>query len=263
MLFELGGKRKRLIQVIYVCLAGLMFIALVGFGIGGATSGGIFDALGIGGGSTASNPQYDQQISRAEQALATNPKDEQALLLLARTHFLAAQSTVQVDAQGRQTLTAETLKGYQAATAAWERYLKTNPKQPDDGVAALMVRAYSSSAGLDQTDLASDLKGAFIASQIVAEARPSVGTDAQLATYAFLAGEDKVGAAAEKRALADAPDSSTKSQIKAQVTQAKQQGAQIAKALKQSAPDASQLQDPLGSLGGSSSSLPGGTTTTP
>ena len=67
MLFELGGKRKRLIQVIYVCLALLMFVGLVGLGIGSNVSGGIFDALGIGGGNTSSSPQYDAQIERAEK----------------------------------------------------------------------------------------------------------------------------------------------------------------------------------------------------
>ena len=48
-----------------------MFIALVGFGIGGATGGGgIFDALGIGGSNTSSDPQYDQQIDNAQTGAA-------------------------------------------------------------------------------------------------------------------------------------------------------------------------------------------------
>ncbi len=185
------------------------------------------------------------------QTLQTDPKDEKALLLLARTHFLAAQSAVEVDEQGRQTITDDALTDFGASTDAWERYLATDPKQPDDGVAALMIRAYATSAGVDPTTLENDLNQAFKAAQIVAEAKPSVGTDTQLATYAYLAGEDEVGAEAEKRALAEAPDSATKSQIKSQVAQAKQQGAAIAKALKKSAPDESQLQNPLGGLGGS------------
>ena len=94
MLFELGGKRKRLIQVIYSVLAGLMFIALVGFGIGGATSGGIFDALGIGGGSSGSDPQYSQQIDNANEALQQDPKDDKALLKLARYNFLEGQAAL-------------------------------------------------------------------------------------------------------------------------------------------------------------------------
>lgn len=257
MLFELGGKRKRLIQVIYVCLAVLMFVALVGFGIGGNVSGGIFDAVGIGGDDSASDPRYDAQIERAEQTLQTDPKDEKALLTLARTHFLAGQAAAETDEAGRVTITEETVNRYREATDAWDRYLATKPKEPDDGVASLMVQAYSGSAGSDPSRLESDVEGAFTAAQIVAEARPSAGTNLQLATYAYLAGEDEIAKQAEKEALREAPDPATKSQIKTQVEQAKQQGEAIAKALKQSAPDQSQLQNPLGGLGGTSP-VPGG-----
>ena len=257
MLFELGGKRKRLIQVIYVCLAFLMAVALVGFGIGGATSGGIFDALGIGGDGGSSSPQYDAQIERAEATLQTDPKDEKALIVLARTNFLAGQAATEQDAQGRVSLTDETLSRYRDATDAWERYEKTNPKQTDDGVATLMLQAYSALAGTDTARIQEDLDQAQAAAQVVADARPSFGTYLQLATYAYFAGDQKVGAEAEKKAIQEAPDSTSKNQAKQQVKQAKAQGESIQKGIKQSAPDQSQLQDPLGGLGGTQT-IPGG-----
>lgn len=257
MLFELGGKRKRLIQVIYVLLAFLMAIALVGFGIGGGTQGGIFDALGLGG-DGSSTPQYDAQIQRAEDALQADPKDEKALIQLARTHFLAGQSATEQDAQGRITFTEETLAQYRDATDAWERYLKTKPKQPDDGVASLMLQAYTALAGTDPARVQQDIEGAFEASRIVAEARPSFGSYLQLATYAYYAGENEAGDEATKNALKEAPDPTSKNQVKQQVKRAKAQGEAIAKAVKQSAPDQSQLQNPLGGLGGTQPALPGG-----
>jgi tetratricopeptide (TPR) repeat protein len=257
MLFELGGKRKRLIQVIYVLLAFLMAIALVGFGIGGGTQGGIFDALGIGG-DGSSTPQYDSQIQRAEEALKADPKDEKALIQLARTHFLAGQSATQQDAQGRITFTEETLTEYRDATNAWERYLKTKPKQPDDGVASLMLQAYTALAGTDPARVQQDIDGAFKAAQIVADARPSFGSYLQLATYAYYAGDEKAGQEATQKALEEAPDPASKDQVKQQVKQAKAQGQAIAKAVKQSAPDQSQLQNPLSGLGGTQPALPGG-----
>ncbi len=257
MLFELGGKRKRLIQVIYVCLAFLMAIALVGFGIGGATSGGIFDALGIGGDGGSSSPQYDAQIERAENTLQTDPKDEKALITLARTNFLAGQAATEQDAQGRVTLTDESLSRYRDATDAWERYLKTNPQQVDDGVATLMLQAYSALAGVDPARVQQDLDEAQAAAQVVADARPSFGTYLQLATYAYFAGDEKTGAEAEQKALREAPDSTAKSQAKQQVKQAQKTGESIQKGIKQSAPDQSQLQDPLGGLSGTQT-IPGG-----
>lgn len=258
MLFELGGKRKRLIQVIYVCLAFLMAIALVGFGIGGGTQGGIFDALGIGGGGGSSSPQYDAQIQRAEDTLQTNPKNEKALITLARTNFLAGQAATEQDAQGRITYTDETLSRYRDAVDAWERYIKTNPKQVDDGVASLMIQSYTALAGTDPTRIQDDLDQAQNAAQVVAAARPSFGTYLQLATYAFYAGDTKAGAAAEQKALQEAPDSTAKNQAKQQVAQAKKQGQSIQKAIKQNAPDKTQLQNPLGGLGGTQQPLPGG-----
>lgn len=257
MLFELGGKRKRLIQVIYVCLAFLMAVALVGFGIGGGTSGGIFDALGIGGDGGSSSPQYDAQIQRAEDALQADPKDEKALITLARTNFLAGQAATEQDEQGRITLTEESLARYRDATDAWERYAKTDPKQTDDSVASLMVQAYTALTGTDPARVQQDLDQALRASQVVAEARPSFGTYLQLATYAFYAGDEKTGKEAEQKALKEAPDSTSRNQVKQQVKQAQAQGESIQKAIKQSAPDQSQLQDPLGGLGGTQT-IPGG-----
>jgi tetratricopeptide (TPR) repeat protein len=257
MLFELGGKRKRLIQVIYVCLAFLMAVALVGFGIGGATSGGIFDALGIGGDGGSSSPQYDAQIQRAEDTLQTNPKNEKALIVLARTNFLAGQAATEQDAQGRVTYTDETISRYREATDAWERYVKTNPQKVDDGVASLMLQAYSALAGTDPARIQEDLDQAQKAAQAVADARPSFGSYLQLATYASFAGDDKVAAEYEQKALKEAPDSTSKQQAKQQVKQAKAQGESIQKSIKQSAPDQSQLQDPLGGLSGTPT-IPGG-----
>ena len=106
-----------------------MFIALVGFGIGGNVSGGIIDGLGLGGdGATSSG--YDQQIDSANEALAADPKDEKALLKLARYQFLTAQDQLETDDQGRRTLTPEALDGYQEAIASWERYLRPIPSRP-------------------------------------------------------------------------------------------------------------------------------------
>ena len=57
MLFDLRGRgRRRTVQVIYLSLAILMGGGLVLFGIGGATSGGLFDAFsGNSGGGNSGN----------------------------------------------------------------------------------------------------------------------------------------------------------------------------------------------------------------
>lgn len=263
MLFDLQGRRKNVIRVIYAGLALLMGGGLVLLGIGGDASGGLLNAVGLGDdGTSSADPQLESQIDRANETLATNPEDERALLLLARTQYIAGNTAIETDDQGRSVLSDDALARYNEADDAWQRYLATNPKEPDDSVASLMVQAYSNLAGTDPSPTATQdqLDGALEAAQIVAEARPSLGTNTTLATYAYIAGDTKLAAQARKDALAEATDSATRSQVNQQLDQAQAQGEAIAKAAKESAPDEEQLANPLGGLGGASAPAPGSTT---
>ena len=68
-----------MVQVVFGFLAFIFFISFVGFGIGSDVSGGIFDAIGLGGGDSASTPEYEQQIEDANETL-DGPDNERALL---------------------------------------------------------------------------------------------------------------------------------------------------------------------------------------
>jgi len=256
MLFDLGGRRKNFIRVIYAFLALLMGGGLVLLGIGGDASGGLLSAFGIGddGGTTDADPALERQIDTANETLATNPQDERALLVLARTHYLLGNNALQDE--DAETATTE----YESADEAWQKYLATKPQKPDDGVASLMVQAYAALAGTDPspTTIEDRLGSAVEAAQIVADARPSLGTFTNLATYAYLAGDTKVAEQARKDALAEAPDSTTKQQVSQQLDAAEAQGKAIAKSIKKSAPDEEQLENPLGGLGGTEPAIPGG-----
>ena len=76
MLFDLqSGKRRRVVQVVFGALAFIFLISFVGFGIGSPGTGGIFDAIGLGGDSASTgNPQFDQQIDDAEARVADEPQ---------------------------------------------------------------------------------------------------------------------------------------------------------------------------------------------
>jgi len=276
MVFDLGGKRKRVVQVVFGFLALVFAAGFVLFGIGSDVSGGLFDGLGVGSNSTDADPALDNQIERAEEALAADPEDEKALLTLAQTHFLKGQNALEKDEQGQPVgLTDESLSEYGEATDAWEKYLATEPENPDDGVAPLIVQAYDFQLRSASTpgELEAALDGAVEATKVVADARPSAGSYSQLSYFAYLAGETKSAQEAEKKALAEASDSSTKAQISSQLEQAKAQGKALAVELKQAAeakkaatPDQEQLENPLGGFGGTApptSPLPGGTTPLP
>ncbi len=253
MLFDIRGRRKRFIQVIYVSLALLMGGGLIFFGIGsGLNGGGLFDAIGIGGSGSTSDPQFDNQIERAQETLESDPEDEKALLSLAEAHFLRAQTGIEVDEQGRQTVTEEAESDYAASIEAWETYLDTKPKEPDDATAALVLKAYGYTISLDDlpAELKTEVQGAYETANVIAEAQPSFGTYLTLTQTALLAGEEEAAKEAEKKTLAEAPDEASKTAAKSQIASSEQQAEFVQKYIEGKAPVAAEGPNPLSGLGG-------------
>jgi len=265
MLFDIRGKRKRVIQVIYTFLALLLGVGLVGLGIGGSANGGIFDALGIGSNSSGTgDSQFESEIDDANSTLESNPDDVKALLALARYSYLSGQQSLEVDDQGNQTLNDESISKFEDATSAWEQYLEANKGKPDDSVAGLVLQAYSNLAFIqsDPVLVTRTLEGGLEAAQIVAEARPSPNAWLQAATFAYLSGDTKAGEEAGKQALKEANEAD-QAAVKAQLKQVEQQGEQVQKQLKASQGDTEQdFENPLGGLGGTSGAA-GSTTPAP
>jgi hypothetical protein len=264
MLFDLQGKRKRLVQVTYAGLALLMGGGLVLFGIGSSGTGGILDAVGLGSNSNNSRgADYDKQAAKIQAQLTANPANDKLLLQLARTRILAGNTKSTVDsATGQATYSADALAEFQQAADAWEKYLKTKPKPADTKSAILIAQAYVALAQ-NQTSIVTaidDIKGAANAQKLYADANPSLGTLSQLALYQYLAGQipagDKTAKAAIKLATA-----ANREQLKTRLKQAKTQGLQLKKELKKAEKqqgNKQQLQNPLGGLGGGGSGLGGG-----
>ena len=266
MLFELGGRRKRVIQVIYVFLALLLGVGLVGLGIGGSANGGIFDALGLTDSGSSGSSQFDQQIDNANENLDANPDNTQALLTLARYQYLKGQQSLETDDQGNVSISDDSISAWQDATDAWERYLDALPKgeKPNDDVAGLITQAYS---GLAQTEddpqvFTHQFENGAQAAFIVAEARPSVNSWLQAAAFAYYSGNPKKGEEAGKKALAEA-NQADRTAVNQQLKQLTKTGEAIAKQLKQTGPTQQDLENPLAPLGGSSTGATGGTSAIP
>lgn len=254
MLFDLQGKRKRAVQVIYLGLAILMGVGLIGLGIGGSANGGIFDALGIGGSGGSSDPQYQDEIDKANEQLQSDPKNQQALLTLTRYEFLSGRGAEEVDSEtGARTPTSESIDHYENSVDAWERYLATDPKQPDDDVASLAIQAYLVTIDPTSTLGDRDLRKLVTAAEIVAEARPSFGTYSDLASYAYIAGDEKTGAEAAANAKREAADDTQRKQVDQLVKQAKASRKAILAQRKQR-----EQAEGGGELGDEGSTTPGG-----
>jgi tetratricopeptide (TPR) repeat protein len=218
MLFDLRGRgRRRTVQAIYLSLAVLMGGGLVFFGIGGNTSGGLFDAInGSGSGSGSSvDKTIQKRVDTLNERVRINPQDQRSLVTLARVHYQIA-NTGEGFNQTQNAFTAKGLAELRQAASAWERYLALNPAKPDASTANLMVSAYGE-GGLKKYDKAVQ------AVEIAIDSRPtSAGLYAQLAVYASAANQTRKSELAEQKALALSPKAQRK-QLKSQIDLAKSQ----------------------------------------
>ena len=251
MLFDLkSGKRRRVVQVVFGFLAFIFFISFVGFGIGSDVTGGIFDAIGLGGSGGSGDPQYEEDIEDAEATLETDPDNQKALLDLVRFHYLAATgSGIETDPEtGQTSISEEAHTHLEGAAQAWTDYLRTKPPNPDVNVAANAAQTFV---------LLGDAAGAAGAQEIVAEEQKTAAAYGQLAYYLYVDGQFEKGDAAAKQAV-EASDPSAQEQIEKNLASIRKQAVKQQELIKEQAeqggPEAgeAQLQDPFGGLGGAS-----------
>src|ERR687893_705910 len=113
--------------------------------------------------------------------------------------------------------TAEGKAKLRQATDAWEKHVEVADK-PDDRLAASMAQAY---VELDQPAKAAE------AQEIITEARPKAGAFAQLAVYAYAAGQTRRGDLARDRAL-ELTDRDQREALEQQLAAARAQAAAAA-----------------------------------
>jgi hypothetical protein len=253
MLFDLRGKRKRAVQVVYASLAAIFLVGFVGFSIGsGNAPGGLLDAIGLGsnnGSSGSLSGQFDDQINAANARLAKEPKNTDALARLAKYEYLKGkQGITQDQTTGQISVSEDAHTELGKAADAWDKYLRLNKGKPDANVAAQVVNAYI---------FLNDAPGAARTEEIVAKAQPSQNSYGNLAIFRYLAGDISGGDAAAKKAVSLAPKTLQK-QTKTQLASYRKQGVKLkkqqAKAQKNApppgTPGANPLQSPLGGVGG-------------
>ena len=222
MLFDLrGAGRRKTVQVTYILLAVLMGGGLVLFGIGGSVSGGLVDAITGSSGSSSGNGAYEKRVNQTLAQTRANPKDAAAWAALARARFQLASTSDNFD-QATGTWNAGGKKVLAQASDAWQRHLKLAGHKPDDGVASLMVQAYSS-VGLNRPE------DSVAAEEVITEARPTSATFARLAILAYDAGQVRKGDLASQKALS-LSDKDMRASLKSQLEEAKKQAASSAAA---------------------------------
>ncbi len=213
MLFDLRGRhRRRLVRVIYIGLAALIGVGLVGFGVGGGLGGGgIFSAAS--GGSGSGSTSFSSQIKKYRKETVAQPTNlsgwenlTKALLHEGGGEAYVNQNTGAVTKKGKEL--------FKEASDAWSSYLALNPAKPNSELAQLIVRIYGEE-GLNEPAKAVE------ALQIVVAARPgSAAFYAQLAEYAYKAKNERVGDLASGKAVSLAP-AAERARIKTELEEVK------------------------------------------
>jgi hypothetical protein len=262
MLFDIRGKRRHVVKVVYAILALLMGASLF-LVVGPVNVGSLIGNSGTSGGSAATI--YEERAEALERKLRKNPDDEVLLLALTRARVGAATGHVEEDPSTRQpVITPEARAEFEKAGEVWHRYLKQVKGEPSSAVALSIARAYFALAATSQEfeELFENVDEAAAAEQIVVSVKPSVNSLTTLAEFEFLAGNF---AAAEKAVKKAESLSTSKTERKAIARLAKEKR-KVGKELKEGAKKAAkaekgkakeQLENPLGELGGESA-LPGG-----
>lgn len=251
MLFDIRGRRKHVVRVVYAILALLMGASL--FLVVGPFN--IANLVGNGSSSNASQV-LDEQAERIESKLRTEPDNEELLAALTRTRIAAGNALTEVSQEtGAKVVTPEGHQEFERAAATWHRYLKqANSVSPS--IAPLMASAFftlaESSSGLEET--VKNIDEAAAAQSLAAEARPTVNALTTLAIYQFYAGDFKAGDTSARKAEAKAPKAEAKevkkkmAQYRAQAKAFEKQKQEFAKQEKEQGKES--LQNPFGGLSG-------------
>ena len=264
MLFDLRSPRRRAaVKVIYGTLAVLMGGGLIFFGIGSDAQGGLSEIFGSGGSSESG---FEDQINDAEDTLATQPCNEQALLDLVTLNVQAGgqQAEGLDEATGYPILSTDSEESYAQAGDAWNKYLRCKPKQADDGAALQLADAYfvqavnADSAAQAQTYL----ENAAEVQQVAVDTNPIVGNLNRLATYLYFSGQTQKADQVVDQLIAKAPKQrkAIESQFKGIEAQAESFQKQVDAEAKGAEAGGNPLEQP-GGLGGSS--LGGGSLSAP
>ena len=212
MLFDLQGKRRRVVQATYLTLAVLMGGGLVLFGIGGEVQGGgLFDAFTGNSGGGNGNQLIEERIDRNEERLKKNPRNEAARKALTRAYFQLATAQTVDNAAGFPDDAKDELR---KSSQNWKAYLALEPKRVDTSLALLALQVHDVGA-LNKP------KDALEAARFIAEEEEDSNSYLRVVQYAALAGDTRVADLAGQKAIDLAPKGERKT-VKAQVDVAKQ-----------------------------------------
>jgi hypothetical protein len=195
MVFDIRGRRRHVVKVVYAVLALLMGASLF-LVVGPVNIGSLL------GGNESSNvtAQYEEQAQRIERKLTKSPEDPELLIGLMRARINTSNSLAATNPETEEVAqTPESLQQLELASEAWSRYRKATD-EPSAGTAIQIAGTLYTLAQYSRTgsEFEANMRGAAQAQQLVAEQRPSKGSYSTLTIYNYYA-QNFRGAARARR----------------------------------------------------------------
>jgi hypothetical protein len=181
MLFDLQGRRRNVIKVVYAVLAVLMGLSLLL--IAGPLPFG--DIFGAEDAQEIAREQADEREERIQVKLAKNPNDPVLLASLTRAQLAAASSLSEENPETGQVLpTTEGVQQLERAASSWEEYLEATD-EPSPNLAASMARSLFTLAEFANSgvEIEANVDAATEAQQMFADKRPNLGSLGTLALF--------------------------------------------------------------------------------
>jgi hypothetical protein len=256
MVFDIRGRRKHVVRVVYAILALLMGASL--FLVVGPNLGSL-----LGTSSPTSAGKIDlEQVERIETKLRREPNNETLLLSLTRAKIIAAGALSETNPEtGLSVPTAEAIGQYAGALQAWSNYVKQTD-EPNPVAAQQVAKTYITIAEYSATveEAGNNIEKAAQTQRIAAEAQPSLGSLSSLAIYEYFAGNFAEGDKAATKAVQKAPTKSEAKEVTKQLAEYRARGKQYEKEKKEFAKQEQKqgkeaLQNPFGGLAGSAGTL--------
>lgn len=254
MLFDIRGRRKNVVRVVYAVLAVLMGLSLF-LVVGGFNLAELFNSSNSTG--DAAKP-YEEQAERIEAKLVKAPEDPNLLLSLTRAQVNSGNAQVEVEANGQQQITLDAIQEYQRANQSWSEYLKAT-KEPNVSLAILMSNTLLQLAEYSRSfaEASSNIQAAVDAQKIVAEQRPSVGAYTTLSLYTYFTGDFAAADKAKEEALKLAGGKPEEESVEKQLAETKKNAEQFLQQKKQGEKEAKAQAEGKGGAGAGNAEVPG------
>jgi hypothetical protein len=201
MVFDIRGRRRYAVKIVYAVLAVLMGISL--FLVVGPVN--IGQLIGNSNSASSAASAFEEEAERIEVRIKKEPEDANLLANLMRSRVNAANSLYELGPEEEQAITPEALQQLQLASEAWSKYLKAT-KEPAVGAAQFIAPQLMTLATYTSSipESLANVEAAVEAQEMVADARPTLNSLTTLAFFQALNAEypqgKKSAAAAEKLA---------------------------------------------------------------